>query len=89
VNVVTWVIPGRLASSYRPGRFDWPDRVPEEAVHSWCESVDREGIRSILCLLAREHLKLYAKVTGELLGYYRARGFRLPTCQSKTTSARR
>ena len=39
------------------------------------ETVAGEGIRSILCLLAPEHLSVSAEVTGGLLGSYRARGF--------------
>jgi len=75
VNEVTWVIPRRLARGRRPGYNGLRESVPEPVVAAWCDSVANEDIRSILCLLAPEHLELYAEVTGGLLDCYRRRGF--------------
>jgi hypothetical protein len=72
---VTWVIPRKLARGRRPGYDDLRESVSKPVVAAWCDGLADEGILSILCLLAPEHLELYAEVTGGLLGYYRTRGF--------------
>jgi protein tyrosine phosphatase (PTP) superfamily phosphohydrolase (DUF442 family) len=72
---VTWVIPDKLARGYRPGRYGSTGPVAESVVAAWCDSVRDAGIGSIVCLLAPEHLGLYAGVPGGLLDHYRTRGF--------------
>ena len=74
--MIDWVIPGRLARSGRPG-YDGGRHVTvdEPVVAAWCDAAHAAGVRSILCLLASEHLNLYDNLPGGLLGTYRARGF--------------
>jgi protein tyrosine phosphatase len=77
MSEVKWVIAGKLARGRRPGYDGLRESVPEPVVADWCDSVASEGIRSILCLLAAEHLELYAEVTGGLLRYYETRDFKV------------
>lgn len=68
-------IPLVLYSSSRPGYdFGRNAKVPRRAVDEWLEGVQTEGIASILCLLSDDQLRLYARLPGGLLGYYRAKG---------------
>jgi hypothetical protein len=73
MSAVKWVIDAQLARSSRPGYPRKP--VPNSVVAEWCDSVGETGIGSILCLLADEHLKLYAGLPNGLLDYYRTSGF--------------
>lgn len=75
MDVVTGVIPNRLARGFRPGRHDCSGPVPKPIVAAWCDRVQDAGIRSIICLLSHEQLELYADIPDGLLGYYRSRGF--------------
>jgi protein tyrosine phosphatase (PTP) superfamily phosphohydrolase (DUF442 family) len=87
VSEVTWVIPKRLARGSRPGYDGLRESVPEHAVRAWCDDLADEGIGSILCLLAPEHLDLYSEVSGGLLAYYRTRGLNVahvPVLDHKT-----
>ena len=56
-----WVIYERLARSHRPGRWEYKqDTVPAAAVESWIDVMRNHGIKSIICLLNDDQLKLYA-----------------------------
>jgi protein tyrosine phosphatase (PTP) superfamily phosphohydrolase (DUF442 family) len=44
-------------------------------VDEWIGEVKAFGVRSIICLLARDQLKWYADLPGGLISYYRATGF--------------
>ncbi len=77
MSEVTWDLPNRLARGRRPGYNGLREFVPEPVIAAWCDRVGEAGIRSILCLLAPEHLELYAGVPGGLLAYYQARGFKI------------
>ncbi len=72
-----WVIPRRLARSSRPGYESGRGiAVGAAVVESWCQAVHKEGVNSILCLLADEHLNLYRSLpAGGLLETYQAHGF--------------
>ncbi len=68
------VIPGVLLRSSRPGyRFASRSLVAPETVQEWVLSVQACGVRSIICLLGEEHLKLYRPL--DLLQVYRQAGF--------------
>jgi predicted protein tyrosine phosphatase len=71
-----WVIESRLARCHRPG-FDDPgpgEPVSAADVDRWLEQVGRLGIRSILCILARQQLARFAALPGGLIAYYHAAG---------------
>jgi polymorphic toxin system DSP-PTPase phosphatase-like protein len=76
MSEVTWVISDQLAGGRRP-RYNNGLRevVSEPVVAAWCDSVREAGIGSILCLLAPEHLELYAGLPIGLVDYYLMRGF--------------
>jgi ribA/ribD-fused uncharacterized protein len=76
-DALTWADGSRrLARGHRAG-YGLPRgrQVPAEAVDRWVEAARRLAIRSIICLLADEHLKLYDAVAGGLLSRYVAAGF--------------
>lgn len=79
-----WVIINHLARSARPGRDLGPDRsVPQVVVDEWLKKLRVMGIRSIICLLNNEHLRLYEGLPDNLVNYYRLAGFKvihLPLC---------
>jgi len=53
-----WVIKGVLARASRPGSVEGVSRA---AIDEWISNAHGMGIRTILCLLADEHLALYKK----------------------------
>ena len=74
--MIEYVIPGRLARSARPGYAPGGGKLVERAiVDAWIVDVRAQGVRSIICLLAEEHLKLYIDLGTDLPSYYRRRGF--------------
>lgn len=74
--MIAYVLPGVLARSQRPGYNGRLTVVGESVVSAWCEAAQEFEIRSILCLLADEHLNLYASLSqGGLLETYESRGF--------------
>jgi protein-tyrosine phosphatase len=44
-------------------------------VDAWVADIKRMGVKSIICLLAEEHLKLYDAIPGGLVSYYQECGF--------------
>jgi len=69
-------IPGHLFSSSRPG-YDYGRNSPvaAEVVGDWIGAAKSQGVKSIVCLLNEQHLKLYGAVPGGLLQAYRDAGF--------------
>jgi protein tyrosine/serine phosphatase len=49
--------------------------VPKRVVDAWIADAKARGIRSIICLLAYEHLKLYVDLGVNLPSYYKQHGF--------------
>jgi protein tyrosine phosphatase (PTP) superfamily phosphohydrolase (DUF442 family) len=71
-----WAVKGQLARSSRPGYGgERGQPVPQLVVDSWVAGVQEFGIKSIICLLAGEHLKLYRALPGGLISYYEGCGF--------------
>jgi len=75
--MIEWVIPQHLARSSRPGYFLGKGAVGRDTVDTWLSEVCDAGIKSIICLLSDEHLKLYQGLSPSrsLVDYYRDRGF--------------
>ena len=74
--MIRYVIPERLARSARPGYAPGGGKLVERAiVDAWIVDVRAQGVRSIICLLAEEHLKLYVDLGTDLPSYYRRQGF--------------
>ncbi len=74
--MLDWVIPVVLARSCRPG---WApggrrDPVGPDVLSAWIREVKMHGIRSVLVLLADEHMRLYDGEGGGLLTAYEANG---------------
>ena len=89
-EIAVWVIPGKLACSQRPLRYDprfgGRKPLPPEAkplVIKWVERVKEMGIRSIICLLEDRQLDRYyvrgglGLHEGGLLSYYESKGFQV------------
>lgn len=71
--MVTWMIPGVLARSSRPG---YPDRnVCRDKVDAWLDECRQTGIVSILCLLGDDQLAYYGDIPGGLMQHYAKTGF--------------
>jgi cytidine deaminase len=51
------------------------DPVSQDAVNKWLFQARELGIRSIICLLADDQLKLYSSLGTDLISYYREKGF--------------
>ena len=74
--MIEYVIPGRLARSSRPGYAACGGKLVDRAiVDAWIVEVRAQGVRSIICLLADDHLKLYVDLGMDLPSYYRRQGF--------------
>jgi protein tyrosine phosphatase len=67
----------RLACGPRPKLKKKPtSQVPQHTVDAWLEKAKTSfGIRSIICLLDKQQLRLYADLQLDLVSYYRASGF--------------
>jgi protein tyrosine phosphatase (PTP) superfamily phosphohydrolase (DUF442 family) len=74
--MTSWVIEGQLARGRRPG-YDGErsQDVARADVDTWVEDIKAAGIRSIICLLADDQLRLYGVLGGGLLSHYREAGF--------------
>jgi protein tyrosine phosphatase (PTP) superfamily phosphohydrolase (DUF442 family) len=75
VSNIHFSIPGCLARSSRPGYTPDGRPVPKSVVDVWTADARAHGIASIICLLAEEHLRLYADLGSDLPSYYRRQGF--------------
>jgi|GEM_PF-2759918 len=66
--VIREEIPAQLYASARPAYdFGRNQPVARAEIERWIESAKEAGIRSILCLLNAQHLRLYDSVHGGLL----------------------
>jgi len=75
---ITWVEDGVLARSPRPGRALGRDvEVSMKAVRDWLQDAKTAGVNSIICLLDKEQLELYAEHIGDLIEVYRDAGFQV------------
>jgi protein-tyrosine phosphatase len=74
---IRWAIPNLLARSSRPGYSFGRTAVDQATVDAWLAEAHDAGIKSIICLLADEHLKLYQDLPpcNDLIEYYRSKGF--------------
>lgn len=75
---MVWVVQGTLAKSARPGYPDYD--VPRHTALVWVQSVDNQGIASIICLLTLGELHDYYSDASEgynLLDLYRTNGFKV------------
>ncbi|MEI8194297.1 MAG: protein-tyrosine phosphatase family protein [Phycisphaerae bacterium] len=84
-----WAIEGILARNCRPGRWACGSKasVPAKIVELWIENAKAFGVKSIICLLSDEHLRLYADVPSGLVEAYRQAGFKvehIPTVDHET-----
>lgn len=70
---VQTVVPGKLVRACRPGYSAAKCPVGIGPVQEWIDAAQDAGVVSIICLLADEHLALYAH--GDLLESYRVAGF--------------
>lgn len=74
--MINWVIPDCLTRSHRPGyKGGCREAVAEPIVEAWCDAARAAGVRSILCLLAKEHLDLYRDIPRGLIVFYQDCGF--------------
>jgi protein tyrosine phosphatase (PTP) superfamily phosphohydrolase (DUF442 family) len=71
---VEWVLADALARGRRPGYFQGHS-VPTAVVDDWIVRVRALGVKSIICLLAKEQLLYYGQLKTDLISYYRAAGF--------------
>jgi hypothetical protein len=72
---ITWVIPGRLSRTARPGFSGAnPTDVDPGEVEAWLGEARADGIHSILCLLDERQLSYYPRLPGGLLETYRRAG---------------
>ena len=74
--MTSWVIEGQLARGRRPG-YDGErsQNVARADVDTWVEEIKAAGVRSIICLLEDDQLRLYGGLPGGLLSHYREAGF--------------
>lgn len=79
------VVPGLLLRSPRPGyaRDDKRSLVRKSIVDAWMAAAKAQGVRSIICLLAGEHLSLYRDLGVELPIYYRQHGFEVAHIEAR------
>jgi protein tyrosine phosphatase (PTP) superfamily phosphohydrolase (DUF442 family) len=74
--MIRFEIPGQLAGAPRPGYEPGGKRlVAKGVVDAWIADAKANGVVSIICLLAEEHLGLYADLGLGLPSYYRQQGF--------------
>jgi protein-tyrosine phosphatase len=74
--MIRFEIPDQLARAPRPGYEPGGGRrVAKADVDAWIADAKAHGIASIICLLAEEHLRLYADLGADLPSYYRRQGF--------------
>lgn len=91
--MASWVVPGLIATSPRPGYTPGAEyNVPLDRVEEWVERARALGIASIICLLHNDQLPLYSRaLPGGLLDFYRDQGFvvaHIPTFDGLTVPFR-
>jgi protein-tyrosine phosphatase len=74
-----WVIKQQLAGGPRPRRKSKPtSQVSKSVVDAWLKKARSSfGIRSIICLLDQQQLRLYENLRVDLVSYYRTSGFQV------------
>lgn len=74
-----WAIKERLAGGPRPRMKKKPaSQVPQQTVDAWLKKAKINfGVRSIICLLDEQKLRLYAELKVDLISYYRENGFQV------------
>ena len=74
-----WAIKGHLARGGRPkSGKNWTRQVRKSSVDRWIKKAKTEfEIRSIICLLDQNSLRLYEQLPVDLLSYYRVSGLRV------------
>jgi protein-tyrosine phosphatase len=72
-----WVIKDQLVAGPRPRMKKKPtSQVPRQTVDAWLHKAKTDfGVRSIICLLDRNQLRLYAGLRTDLVSYYYEKGF--------------
>jgi protein-tyrosine phosphatase len=72
-----WVIKEQLAAGPRPRRKNKPtSQVPKSVVDAWIRMAkDQYGVRSIICLLDQQQLRLYVELQMDLVSYCHLNGF--------------
>ncbi len=74
--MVSWVIENELARGQRPGYSgEHATRVAQAQVDRWLSEARDFGIKSIICLLADDQLRVYESLPSGLIAYYRDAGF--------------
>ena len=69
-------IPLKLYAAARPGYDHGRNRqVSADVVEDWISEAQTIGVKTIVCLLDIQHLRLYESMPGGLLNAYRAKGF--------------
>jgi protein tyrosine phosphatase len=76
MGMFRWVIKGQLAGGPRPKIRNTPtSQVPQQTVDTWLKKARiRFGVRSIICLLDQQQLRLYESLRIDLISYYRLNG---------------
>jgi len=77
--VFRWVIKDELARGPRPrsGKH-WTGQVHQATVNRWIRCAKkRYGIKSVICLLDEEQLRLYEQLPLDLISYYRRSGLKV------------
>jgi protein tyrosine phosphatase len=74
-----WVVKDHLAAGPRPRmKKKTTSQVPKRTVDTWIKKAKINfGIRSIVCLLDEQQLRLYEDLKVNLISYYRENGFQV------------
>ena len=77
MGMFRWLIKEQLAGGPRPRVTGKPrSQVRNQSSMIWIRTAkDQYGIRSVICLLDRQQLRLYENLCVALVSYYRAKGF--------------
>jgi hypothetical protein len=70
---IRWVVKNRYARGRRPG-YRGHKQVHREKVDGWISEAKHLGIRSVICVLADDLLKLYSDLPVDLVSYFRQSG---------------
>jgi hypothetical protein len=72
---IRWAVTNQLARRGRPGYAGQAHiHVHREPVDKWISELNPFGIKSIICVLDEDLLKLYADLPGGLLSYFQENG---------------
>jgi protein tyrosine phosphatase (PTP) superfamily phosphohydrolase (DUF442 family) len=73
---IRWVVTNRYARGRRPG-YRGHKQVHREKVDGWISEAKHLGIRSVICVLADDLLKLYSDLPVDLVSYFRQSGLKV------------